>query len=96
MTIDEATLKKIATEIANEIAGELRRTVDSPKICEVCTCERDRDMHEQHHRVMREFIIFLGKINKMKWASLSAVAVVLLVSFVGWILLSAFGIKITK
>ena len=96
MSVDEETIKKIANQLASEIASELRRSVDTPNICKQCTCERDKEMHEKHHQLIAKVIQFLDKIEGVKWRSISFVVSAIMLAMVSWFIMTVFGIKITR
>lgn len=85
--IDELAEKAASMAINKFVQNDLGQ-------CALCNDRPYWAKHEKHHEFIDEGIETLKRLQKIKWGSLNTLATILLVSFVGWVLLTAFGIKL--
>lgn len=91
MTITPEQLSEFAEQAAKKAIHQFVK--DDLGHCVLCNDKAYWTKHEKDHEFVDELIVTLKRMQEVKWGSLKNLASLLVVCFVAWVLLAAFGIK---
>ena len=85
-------IQEIADQAAKTAIASFIRHSDGT--CKLCDDEEYWKNHEAQHQFLTELIATLKRVQEVKWSTFKSIMAVLGIGFVGFLLLTFFGIKI--